>query len=169
MIIVLSQKIDTESAYKDDLFNVYHYPSRYRNQIKEGDTFLYYQGNRYEKAQRYYFGTGIIGKIIKNDEDNYYARLINCKSFEAKPSIYLPDGGYIESLDYDEIRQRENPPWQSSIRPITEKAYRYVLSHAGKLLPAGKNEEISRLREQLKGAVRNYYLKDSEEAIVEVK
>ena len=46
MLIILSQKIDTESPYSDEPFNSYHYPARYRNQIHEGDVFVYYQGNR---------------------------------------------------------------------------------------------------------------------------
>lgn len=46
MLIISSQKIDTESPYSDEPFNSYHYPARYRNQIHEGDVFVYYQGNR---------------------------------------------------------------------------------------------------------------------------
>ena len=68
MFIILSQKIDTESSYSDEIFSTYHYPSRYKNQIHEGDTFVYYQGNRYVKDQRYYFGTGTIGRISSSDE-----------------------------------------------------------------------------------------------------
>ena len=53
MIIILSQKIDTESAYTgDEVFRTYHYPGRYRNQIHTGDVFVYYQGNRYDKSLR---------------------------------------------------------------------------------------------------------------------
>lgn len=40
MLIIFSQKIDTESPYSDEPFNSYHYPARYRNQIHEGDVFL---------------------------------------------------------------------------------------------------------------------------------
>ena len=94
MIIILSQKIDTESAYTgDEVFRTYHYPGRYRNQIHTGDVFVYYQGNRYDKSQRYYFGTGWIGNIKTEDEDNYYAELLNVVRFEKKGPIYLPDGG----------------------------------------------------------------------------
>lgn len=94
MIIILSQKIDTESAYTgDEVFRTYHYPGRYRNQIHTGDVFVYYQGNRYDKSQRYYFGTGWIGNIKTEDEDNYYAELLNVVRFEKKVPIYLPDGG----------------------------------------------------------------------------
>lgn len=45
MLVVLSHRIDFESDYADELFRTYHYPSRYRNQLHEGDRFVYYQGN----------------------------------------------------------------------------------------------------------------------------
>lgn len=82
MLIILSQKTDSDSAYiGDEVYKTYHYPGRYRNQIHEGDTFIYYQGNRLDKSQRYYFGTGVVGEITKTDTDNYYAKLINVKRF----------------------------------------------------------------------------------------
>ena len=129
MIIILSQKIDSESSYSDDVFKIYHYPSRYRNQIHVGDTFVYYQGNRYKKEERYYFGTGTIESIYKGEDNDYYAVLTNCKKFDNNVSIYLADGGYIEQLDYQTVRKSINPPWQSSIRPLSEKAFRHILSH----------------------------------------
>ena len=51
----------------DDIEGVrYHYPTKYRNKINEGDRFIYYQGtNRVggKRAPAEYFGTGTIGKI----------------------------------------------------------------------------------------------------------
>lgn len=89
MIIILSQKIDSDSVYSgDEVFKLYHYPARYRNQIHTGDTFVYYQGNRYDKSQRYYFGTGKIGEIRQKDDENYYAELLNTVQFEKKVPIF---------------------------------------------------------------------------------
>lgn len=88
MLIILSQRIDTDSDYSDEVFETYHYPSRYKNQIHEGDTFVYYQGNRYVKEQRYYFGVGTIGQITTFDDENYYASLINVRKFNTKVPIY---------------------------------------------------------------------------------
>ena len=56
MIVVLSQKVDSESEYADKLFDLYHYPARYRNQLHKGDIFVYYQGNRFDKSQRTILG-----------------------------------------------------------------------------------------------------------------
>lgn len=104
MLVILSQKVDTVSSYSDELFNSYHYPAKYRNQLHEGDIFIYYQGNRYDKSHRYYFGIGTVGEILTTDGENYYAKLLRCQQFEKKVPIYLPDGGYIEQLGYETVR-----------------------------------------------------------------
>ncbi|MFD1403002.1 hypothetical protein [Robinsoniella peoriensis] len=165
MLIVLSQKVDSNSEYEDELFNVYHYPSRYRNQIQEGDRFVYYQGNRYDKAQRYYFGAGIVGRITCHDNENYYAALLYGQRFEKRVPIYLPDGGYIEQLGYDFIRKSINPPWQSSVRPISEAAYNYILNHAGELSEVVSTDE---LKERLKDTIRKFYVGGDDSAIVQI-
>lgn len=89
MLVILSQKVDSESSYTDELFNSYHYPARYKNQLHKGDIFIYYQGNRYDKSQRYYFGVGSVGEIQTTDGENYYAKLLDCQQFERKVPIYL--------------------------------------------------------------------------------
>ena len=125
MLIILSQKIDTKSDYDgDEIFRIYHYPSRYRNQIHTGDIFIYYQGNRFDKSQRYYFGKGDIGRISTTDGENYYAELINVIRFKNRVPIYLPDEGYIEQLGYETVRKSINPPWQSSVRPLSKERIR---------------------------------------------
>jgi hypothetical protein len=62
MKIILSQRVDTISSYEDIPFSRYHFPKRYLNQIHQGDQFIYYQGNKGVKEQRYYFGCGVVGK-----------------------------------------------------------------------------------------------------------
>ena len=163
MIIILSQKIDSVSSYDgDDAFKVYHYPARYRNQIHTGDIFVYYQGNRYDKSQRYYFGQGRIGEITKEDDENYYAQLVDTKPFEKKVPIYLPDGGYIEQLGFDTVRKSLNPPWQSSIRPLSEEAYYYILK------ASGSTDDVSQYNEQLKKAIQSYYIEKDEKAVLRI-
>lgn len=163
MIIILSQKVDSDSAYSgDEVFKTYHYPGRYRNQIHTGDIFIYYQGNRYDRSQRYYFGTGCIGNIVMEDEENYYAELLNAVPFEKKIPIYLPNGGYVESLRYDKVRKKINPPWQSSVRPLSEEAYRYILQHSG------SSEMIEKYNNELKKAIQNYYIDKDKSSILEI-
>lgn len=163
MIIILSQKIDTDSVYTgDEVFKTYHYPARYRNQIHVGDTFVYYQGNRYDKSQRYYFGTGKIGKIRQEDEENYYAELFNVVRFEKKVPIYLPDGGYVEQLGYETVRKSINPPWQSSIRSLSKAAYEYMLSKSG-----GK-KIIESCNADLKKAIQSYYIEKDKNAVLQI-
>lgn len=165
MLIILSQKIDSISDYEDDLFNVYHFPSKYRNQIHEGDTFVYYQGNRYKKTQRYYFGAGIVDKITCNDNENYYAKLSHAQKFENKVPIYLPDEGYIEQLGFETVRNKINPPWQSSIRPLSETAYEYIISHAGIL---SETASIGEIKEDLKKEIHAFYVSGDESAILKI-
>ena len=167
MIVVLSQRIDFNSSYADELFNTYHYPARYKNQLHKGDIFIYYQGSRYDKSQRYYFGIGTVGEIVTSDGENYYAKLLDCQQFEKKVPIYLPDGGYIEQLGYETVRKNIMPPWQSSIRPLSQEAYDYILNAAGiqKAPEANDAESVDVLRDKLKTAVREYYIGGDPSAI----
>ena len=167
MLVILSQKVDSESSYADELFNSYHYPARYRNLLHKGDIFIYYQGNRYDKSQRYYFGVGTIGEILTTDGENYYAELLDCRKFEKKVPIYLPNGGYVEQLGYDSVRKSVNPPWQSSIRPLSQEAFGYILNAAGiQYVPAAASDtSVDELKEQLKQSVRDFFVKKDMSAI----
>ena len=169
MLIILSQKIDTASPYSDEPFNSYHYPKKYRNQIHEGDVFVYYQGDRFEREHRYYFGVGTVGEILTTDGENYYAKLVNCQKFENKVPIYLPDGGYIEQLGYDTVRNNVTPPWQSSVRPISQKAFDYILSAAGIQSAPDQAESIDSLKDKLKNAIREFFVGENPAAIHRVE
>lgn len=129
MKIILSQRIDIESEYDDIPYSSYHFPNRYRNQIHPGDQFIYYQGDRYKRAHRYYFGCGVIGSVEPNSAgDHYYAEIIEGHPFPVKVPIYLQnDEGFIESLGYHQVRQKPVPSWQNSIRKISDQAYFEIL------------------------------------------
>lgn len=160
MLLILSQKIDSESTYDDKLFTSYHYPARYKNQLHEGNIFVYYQGNRFDKSQRYYFGVGTIGEIHTTDGENYYAKLLDCQKFEKKVPIYLPDGGYIEQLGYDTVRNSSIPPWQSSVRPLSQEAFDYILKAAG-IQPAPTEASavsVDEMKEDLKQSIREFFV-----------
>lgn len=168
MIIILSQKIDTDSTYADVVFSSYHYPSRYRNQIHEGDTFIYYQGNRYSKEQRYYFGVGIVGKISMLDEENYRAELLNSHKFKVKVPIYLPEGGYIEQLGYSTVRKSVNPPWQSSVRPLSQQAYDFVIEKSGIDVNILNGVSLEEKKESLKKSIRYFFLEKKDTSIIDI-
>ena len=133
MLVILSQRVDYESDYCDVLFDTYHYPSRYKSRLSVGDVFIYYQGNRYSREQRFYFGVGTVSKI-RTDSENYFAKLSNCFEFQHKVPIYLPKGGYIEQLLDDGALKDKNPPWQNSIRPLSQSSFNYILEKAGNLI-----------------------------------
>lgn len=167
MYVILSQRIDYDSSYADEPFSFYHYPAKYKNQLHKGDVFIYYQGNRYDKSQRYYFGVGTIGEIATSDGQNYYAKLIDCQRFERNVPIHLPDGGYIEQLGYETVRKSINPPWQSSVRPLSQAAFDYIINSAGiqKTPSPVAPESVESLREKLKSAVRDYFVGENTSAI----
>lgn len=169
MLIILSQKIDTSSAYSDEAFTTYHYPARYKNQIHEGDTFVYYQGNRYVKEQRYYFGVGTVGKISTLDGENYYAALVDGQKFKNKVPIYLPDSKYVEQLGYDAIRKSPTPPWQSSVRPLSQQAFEYIIAAAGVQLKTENSSSVEELKDRLKSQVRAFYLENDINVILEIE
>ena len=164
MYLILSQRRDFESSYSDKLFMLYHYPKRYRNQIQSGKTFVYYQGNRYDKNQRYYYGTGKIGKIFTTDDNNYYAELVECKRFNKTVPIYM-DNGYIEQLDYQSIRKSPTPPWQSSIRPLSKEAYDYIITKAQGLVKINSHEIQVDLEVELKSLIKSYYREGNKHAL----
>lgn len=132
MKIILAQRIDFQSNYDDVPFVTYHYPKRYRHQIRSGDRFIYYQGDRYKKDNRYYFGCGVIGAIETGATDeSYYAEILEGYRFPKNVSIYSNLGdGFIESLGYDQVRKKPNPSWQSSIRKISDTAFSEILNLA---------------------------------------
>jgi len=148
----------------DKLFSVYHFPKKYRNQISVGDTFIYYQGDRHKRENRYYYGTGKIGRVYKTSENDYYAELVDCNRFNAIVPIYK-EGGYIEQLDYETIRKSPTPPWQSSIRPLSEGAYKLILLKANGLIPAVESHLQIDLENELKAAMKSYYRDGNELAI----
>jgi hypothetical protein len=132
MKIILSQRIDIKSDYEDIPYFRYHFPKRYRNQICPGDQFIYYQGNRFKKEQRYYFGCGVIGAVEPDATGNhYYAEILEGMSFKKIVPIYLSGGkGFIESIGYEQVRQKPIPSWQNSIRKISESAFSEILKLA---------------------------------------
>ncbi|MGA4719751.1 HNH endonuclease [Fictibacillus nanhaiensis] len=132
MFIILSQNIDKESVYKDIPFFLYHYPKRYRYQIKTGDIFIYYQGDRHKRENRYYFGYGLVGKIdVSEDGEDYYAHIVEGVPFRNKVPIYNPLGGYYESIGYEIIRNKPTPSWQNSVRKLSNDAYTTILEAGG--------------------------------------
>ena len=167
MYLILSQRRDIESSYKDKLFLVYHYPKKYRKQIQSGDTFVYYQGNRFDRNQRYYYGTGKIGNIFNTDDDNYYAELIECRSFKTVVPIYKKDG-YIEQIDYQSVRKSPTPPWQSSIRPLSKYAYDFIIHEAQGLIDINSHGLQIDLEAELKNLIKAYYREGNKNALKDI-
>ncbi|MDL2287388.1 hypothetical protein LJB90_02340 [Eubacteriales bacterium OttesenSCG-928-G02] len=117
---------------------------------------MYYQGDRFSRENRYYYGMGNVGKIYQTSNDDYYAELIDCYSFKNVVPIYA-DTGYVESIDYQTVRKSQNPPWQSSVRPLSEAAMKYIIKKAGTLIPESNGCLQIKLENQLKNSIKQYY------------
>lgn len=167
--IILSQKKDFKSSYKDVIFKQYHFPAKYRSTIKSGDVFIYnqgQQGNAHAKS-RYYYGTGVVGNIYSLDNGvTYFAELLQCKSFYNNVPTKFNDGKYIEQLEYEGRRSRPN--WESSIRPLSTSAYQTIINMAGGLIPIAEKVDIEALKSDLKLHLDDYYLNDNHQALIDV-
>lgn len=172
--IVLSQKKDFKSEYKDKLFQLYHFPAAYRSRISTGDIFIYNQGNQGQPVSnnvRYYYGTGVIGNIYTLDNGvTYFAELKQCKSFYNNVPIKFGEsderGKYIEQLGYEE--KRKKPNWQSSIRNISTEAYKTIINMSGGLIDVSLNVDIEEIKSNLKTSIDNFYLKDNHQSLVDI-
>jgi predicted HNH restriction endonuclease len=146
MKIILSQKIETASDYEDKPFSIYHFPESYINQIHPGDQFIYHQGNKSRKDQRYYFGCGVIGQIEPSDDgQHYYAEILNGIQFNKVIPIYSPTDpdSYLESIDYKDVRIKPTPAWQNSIRKLSDGAYYEILRLAN--IESSIGDEVSQI------------------------
>jgi len=141
MKIILSQRIDIESDYEDVPFSTYHFPKRHLNQIHTRDQFIYYQGSRFKKEYRYYFGCGVIGAIVPDATgEHFYAYILEGRRFPINVPIYLlGGGGFIESIGYEHVRNKPNPSWQYSVRRISDDAFFKILQLANVDYDAGEN------------------------------
>ena len=168
--IVLTQKKDFKSSYEDKLFQLYHFPAKYRSKINTGDTFIYHQGDKKQpvtKKVRYYYGMGVVGKIYSIDNgENYFAELINCKSFYNNVDIKNEDGEYWEQLGFE--GKREKPDWQNSIRNISEEAYKSIINAAGGMLNVTEDVDIEALKSDLKLSIDSFYLENNHQSLVDV-
>ena len=147
MPIILSQRIDLVSDYKDKPYFRYHFPKRYRNQVKTGDIFIYYQGDRKKRVNRYYFGCGVIGEITpdKKGDGSRNAEIRFGVEFPQKVPIYFVslEGKYYESLGFNSVRKRPNPVFQNSIRKISVLAFAKIVIDGGLKVHANFNDWIA--------------------------
>lgn len=172
--IILSQKKDFKSEYKDEIFHLYHFPAIYRSRINTGDVFIYNQGERGHSSSkniRYYYGTGVIGEIYTLDGgETYFAELKQCKAFYNNVPIKfeagVDEGKYIEQIGFEGKRQKPN--WQSSIRAISTDAYKTIINMSGGLIDVSADMDIEAIKSDLKVSIDNFYLADNHQSLVDV-
>jgi len=72
-LILTQNEVNVSDAHnwQDDEGVQYHYPTKYRNKVLEGERFVYYRGvNRLngKRGDAHYFGTGRIGSITQDPD-----------------------------------------------------------------------------------------------------
>lgn len=73
-----------------------------------------------------------IGEInVSKDREHYYAEILNGIKFPNPVPIYNPTGGYYESIGYSEVRNKERPAWQNSIRKLSSDSSNAILGSSG--------------------------------------
>lgn len=168
--IILSQKKDFKSEYKDELFKLYHFPAAYRSRINTGDIFIYNQpkqGSPGGSNIRYYYGTGVVGEIFTKDNGiTYYAELKHCKAFYNNVPLKFDNEDYIEQLGFE--GKRVKPNWQSSIRLLSEEAYKTIINASGGLRAVSSDANIEDLKVDLKDHIDNFYLRNDHQALIEI-
>lgn len=162
---------DFKSEYKDELFKKYHFPARYKNTIKKGDTFVYHQGKQGATSSpyniRYYYGVGIIGDIYSEDGGKtFFAELKQCKLFFNNVSIKLDDGSYVEDIGVNNGRSR--PSWEHSIRVLSEEAYKSIINMSGGLVDLSPDIDTDALKVDLKNCIDKLYLHDDHQVLIDI-
>ena len=147
MSVILSQRIDLVLDYADKPYFRYHFPKRYRNQVKSGDVFVYYQGDGSKLANRYYFGCGVIGEITpdKKGDGSLNGEARFGVEFPRKVPIHLAssEGKYYEYLGHMFVRENPNPVFQNSIRKLSVTAFKRIIFDAGITVHANFNNWIA--------------------------
>ena len=166
--IILSQAKDFKSEYDDVLFEVYHFPACYRRRINKGDIFIYNQGKQSGSGNiRYYYGTGVVGDIYTRDNGvTYFAELKHCKIFYNNVPIKFDNGEYIEQLGFE--GQRSRPNWESSIRKLSESAYKNIINMAGGLISLSSDLGLEETKTYLKDSIDAFYLKENKNALLDI-
>ncbi len=170
MYIALTQKKDFRTGYEDKLYELYHFPAKYKSKIKTGDIFIYHQGDNKQpvtKNVRYYYGTGIIGDIYSDDGgDTFFAELKQCKAFYNNVLIKNESGNYWEQIGIE--YNREKPDWQNSIRNISEEAYKAIINASGGLIDVTNNFDVEAMKADLKLSIDDFYLNENHNALVDI-
>ena len=67
------------------------------------------------------------------------------------------------------VRKSPTPPWQSSVRPLSQQAYDYIISAAGIQQEAESPTSVESLKEQLKTHIRAFYLDNDNNSVIEIR
>lgn len=110
--------------YNDVLGKQYEFPQRYRNLVKQGESFVYYRGSRGSVGGQRpgYFAAGVVGRVRDSpDPTQLIAELHDVELFDDPVPIKAPDGAYLETGS----AKRTN--WQNGVRRISDDVLARIL------------------------------------------
>ena len=156
-----------ESKWDDIKGDLYNYPSTYKNILTPGCKVIYYKGrmtnDSYESERLskdpHYFGSGIIGEAITNDNNDWYCEILDYQEFiDAIP--FKNESGYLEDIP----ESRKNNYWRFGVREINQSTYEKILSKANvaeyKIKLPSENQDLESfeiIEGEKKGRYTTYY------------
>lgn len=131
MPLVLAMNDSSESGieYDDIPYLSYEYPRTYRNQIVEGERFVYYRGRGRiggGRQPQVYLGTGVIGAIRESRREGRFV----CEIVDGRPfnqPLFFKDADGI-TLEPDGMKRGY---FQRGVRRIDDAVYEDILDQAG--------------------------------------
>jgi hypothetical protein len=128
LVLVESEVALSGHEYADLTGISYQYPPTYRNKIKCGERFLYYQSRRLRSGTRPqgYFGAGIIGDIhMEIGTSQLRCDIVDYVPFDQLVPFRDVDGAYLE-------RAAEGKPnyWRDGVRQIDNQVYDRIIGAA---------------------------------------
>lgn len=115
------------NIYHDVTGEVYTFPPQYKSLLDTGTKVVYHRAAAKKGEERipgrmseesHYFGVAEIGEIIKTEDGNYRATIINYSKFKFPVGIHRPNGEYYE----------ERPFFQQGVRKANEEIYNDILA-----------------------------------------
>lgn len=134
-LILTHNEVNVSDAHnwQDDEGVQYHYPTKYRNKVLEGERFVYYRGvNRLngKRGDAHYFGTGRIGLITQDPDPERQtsgkkAWFCQIEGYERFPS------GVPAKVDGILREQGPSNQFRDGVRVVDDETFESILDASG--------------------------------------
>jgi len=125
LVLTQNEVSATDVDYADEVGASYEYPTMYRNTIKPGELFIYYQGKRTSGAGiqvPHYFGMGKIGPVSSAPNGRLRCVIEDYKAFASVVPFKIGDR-YLEPGANDRPSRLVGGFFQRGVRLITQATF----------------------------------------------